>query len=53
MIEIDENERIGEEDRIVEEGLGGHQTEPDDGPLAISAQQRGGHFAKRRVGAAA
>ena len=47
-IEVGEDERVGEEDRIVEEGLRGHQRQADDGAAPVLAIKRVPHLAKRR-----
>ena len=39
-VETAEDQRVGEEDRVVAEGLAGHQAEPDEGPSGIDHDQR-------------
>ncbi len=48
-VEIGEDQRIGEEDGVVEERLRDHQSEADQGALAVGHEQRAGDLAQRRV----
>ena len=48
-VEFRQHERVGEEDRVVEERLRRHQREPDEGLHAMAVDQRVEHFAERRV----
>ena len=48
-VEIGQDQRVGEEDGVVEEGLCRHQGEPDQVRSAVGHEQRAGDFAKGRV----
>jgi hypothetical protein len=48
-VERAEDERIGEEERVVEERLRHHQREAQQGALAIVDQNRAQHHHDRRV----
>ena len=50
-VEVGQDQRVGEEDRVVKERLGGHQTEADQRSLAIGLKQRAQHFDQRRMAA--
>ncbi len=47
-VKVSENERVGKEDRIVEEGLCRHQSEPDQRPPAMGAKRELPDLAQRR-----
>ncbi len=51
-VERGQHQRVGEEDRVVEKRLRGHQRERDQRALAMQMQQRVPHVAERRVAAA-
>ena len=47
-VEVGQHQRVGEEDRVVEEGLRGHQREADERALALVAKQRARDLGQRR-----
>src|SRR6195256_3461500 len=52
-VEVGQDQRIGEENRVVEEGLRRHQGQPDQGSRPVGAKQRGGDLHERGVAARA
>ena len=52
LVEVDQDQRVGEEDRVVEERLRRHQREADPGPLPVGLEG-GKHLGERRVAALA
>src|SRR6478672_495129 len=48
VVEVGENERVGEEDGVVEEGLRRHQAEADECALSMGAKQYLPDLAQRR-----
>ena len=52
VVEVGQDQRVGEEDGVVEEGLRGHQQKPDQCALAIDLEQRAGDLARAGCGRA-